>query len=395
MEVNKESVLTGYPNIISYKCTKKLTEQMEQNICKITIDKEQATGFFCKIPFPNKDNMLSVFITSNHILNSNFLTKRNEKIQIDIKNESELKSIDLKDRIKYTNKEYDITIIEIKEKDNILNYLELDDIILENLENNNKNKEYINKTIYIIQYPENELSVSYGVLDNIFEDKKYNFIHKCCTKGGSSGSPILNTNNKVIGIHKEGYKKQYNIGLFLYYPIIDFIKLNFKKNLFGNNSDKNININNDNQNNNHDNSQYNKISSNNKNNNNNYNQNNNNNKSNNFKNNNNNNDSQKNKNNQNNNSNYYTLKYNNKNIDYDRNKNNNHKNNIRYNVGNYNKKNNEDAFKNNNSNNIIIKNNTNNNINNNDNNYKKNINNKDDRNYKINIILENIIDKML
>ena len=82
----------------------------------------------------------------------------------------------------YTNKEYDITIIEIKENDNIKNYLELDDKIIEDiLNNNNKNNKYIDDTIYIIQYPEGKLSVSYGILHSIYEDKKYNFIHKCST----------------------------------------------------------------------------------------------------------------------------------------------------------------------------------------------------------------------
>ena len=56
----------------------------------------------------------------------------------------------------------------------------------------------------------------------MYEDKKYNFTHKSSTKGGSSGSPILNLNNKVIGIHKEG-TKQYNKGTFLNYPIKEFI----------------------------------------------------------------------------------------------------------------------------------------------------------------------------
>ena len=73
--------------------------------------------------------------------------------------------------------------------------------------------------------------ISYGILDKIFEDKKYNFTHKCNTRGGTSGSPILNMNNKVIGIHKEGNsKKQYNKGTFLNYPIKEFIKLNNKDN---------------------------------------------------------------------------------------------------------------------------------------------------------------------
>ena len=133
--------------------------------------------------------------------------------------------------MKYTNEEYDTTIIEIKKEDNINNYLELDDIIINDISNNiNKNKEYINKTIYIIQYPENNLSVSYGILDNIYEDKKYDFNHKCSTKFGSSGSPILNISNKIIGIHKEGYNNKYNIGTFLNYPIREFIQLNINNN---------------------------------------------------------------------------------------------------------------------------------------------------------------------
>ena len=225
MEDNKENILIGYPNIISYECTKKIKEQMEKNICKINIGKSQGTGFFCKIPFPDLNNMLPVFITNNHNINEELLYKKDAKIKIDIYDELDEKEINLNNRMKYTNKEYDITIIEIKEEDNIYNYLELDDIIINDILNNiNKNKEYINKTIYIIQYPENNLSVSYGILNKIYEDKKYNFNHKCSTEGGSSGSPILNLNNKLIGIHKEGTDK-YNKGTFLNYPIKEYTQL--------------------------------------------------------------------------------------------------------------------------------------------------------------------------
>ena len=59
-------------------------------------------------------------------------------------------------------------------------------------------------------------------------DKPYNFNHKCNTKVGSSGSPILSLNNKVIGIHKKGTKLN-NIGTFLNYLIKDFIQQNFDK----------------------------------------------------------------------------------------------------------------------------------------------------------------------
>ena len=95
--------------------------------------------------------------------------------------------------------------------------MELDDKIINDIINNSdENNDYIDETLYIIQYPEGQLSVSYGILQNIFVDKKYNFNHKCCTRRGSSGSPILNLKNKIIGLYKEGTNK-YNKGTFLNY----------------------------------------------------------------------------------------------------------------------------------------------------------------------------------
>ena len=231
MDEQKETLLTGYPNVITFDCTKEITNQMEKNICKIKIGEEQGTGFFCKIPFPDEDNMLKVLITNNHVINEDILYKSDEKISLFIKKEKKIKNFNLNNRIKYTNKkeEFDITIIEIKEDDEIYNYLELDDKIIKNIINDeNENDDYIDKTFYIIQYPEGELSVSYGIIKDICRDKKYQFRHKCCTKKGSSGSPILNSNNKVIGIHTGG-TKCYNLGTFLNYPLKDFIKQKYYK----------------------------------------------------------------------------------------------------------------------------------------------------------------------
>ena len=51
------------------------------------------------------------------------------------------------------------------------------------------------------------------------------FQHKCITNKGSSGSPIFNLKNKIIGIHKE--YNYFNKGIFLNSPIKEFIKQNF------------------------------------------------------------------------------------------------------------------------------------------------------------------------
>ena len=122
---------------------------------------------------------------------------------------------------KYTSKKYDKTIIEIKEEDNINKYIELDEVIFKEIQ------DICNQNIYIIQYPriintEKTTAVSYGVLSQIQDE--LNILHKYSTKGGSSGSPILNLSNyKLIGIHKEDHKFEFNKGTYLKYPINEYL----------------------------------------------------------------------------------------------------------------------------------------------------------------------------
>ena len=145
---------------------------------------EQKVQDFCKIPFPENSLKLTVFLTNNHIIDNLILT--NEKY-IDIYYDKLIK-LDLNGRFKYTDEEYDITIIKIKEeKDNIKTLLEIDNNIMEE----GTNKLYLRESIYVLQYPEEEKLVSYGILKDVVEDKKYNFTNLCCTFKGSSGSPII------------------------------------------------------------------------------------------------------------------------------------------------------------------------------------------------------------
>ena len=229
MLVQKEGFLAGYPNLFSYNCIKEIINQMEKSVCKIKIDSNLiGTGFPCKIPFPTEKELLPVLITNNHIINEKALNEKDKKIFIKIGNEKQ-KIINLNNRKKYTNIDYDITIIELKESDRINNYLKLDDAIINFIiKNDERNEEYEDETIYIIQYAEGMLSASSGVLQGINRGDAYdyNFRHNCCTRNGSSGSPILNLKNKIIGIHKESISNNYNIGSFLNYAIKDFISEN-------------------------------------------------------------------------------------------------------------------------------------------------------------------------
>jgi len=237
MESTKED--GNYPQPISLESTDKILNQMKKTICKLSYDEKYiGIGFFCKIPFPDDSSQLSVLITNNHIINESILDR--EKISFSI-NSNEFKEINLRDRIKFTNKEYDLTIIEIKGDDGIYdrdNYLELD------TSNYKENEKYIKNTVYMLNYPENKnISASYGIINDI-SNNKYNFTHFCSSDNNSSGSPILNSINcKLIGIHIRKNEDN-NIGYFLNYVIEEFINKNYANNyneFVENNSDNSDN----------------------------------------------------------------------------------------------------------------------------------------------------------
>ena len=229
----KEKYISTSPEPVSYGGTETILYQMNNSVCRI-YNNCKGTGFFTRIPYKSKS--LPVLITNNHVVNKDDI-KNNRSIAFYLNNDKQLKTINLdNNRLRYTNEKLDITIIEIKEKDNLnIKYLELDDDIINyfelkgNKEPNYLNARYSNESIYIINYPEDkEVVVSYGQPPHLNNSE---IMHKCSTKEGSSGSPILLINNqKLIGIHYGAAKtNEYNKGSLLIYSIIDF--QNIKNNL--------------------------------------------------------------------------------------------------------------------------------------------------------------------
>ena len=218
----KEKYLEDYPIPITSESTKIILSQMENCVCKIYMDNGvKGTGFFCKIPY-RENHLLSVLVTNNHIIDRSHIGKNNQII-FTINNDKIKKQLIIGERIVYTSKLYDTTIIEIYDvKDGIKDFLELSFDINEEYFIN----PYVKKSIYILQYPNNEkVSVSYGIINGINLQNNFDIYHFCSTDKGSSGAPNLNAaNNKLIGIHKgtnENHK--FNKGTNLFFPIKEFI----------------------------------------------------------------------------------------------------------------------------------------------------------------------------
>ena len=165
-DVNEKLIgVAPIPNQI----TKKMSFQLEENICKIQKLKNGkkifGKGFFCKIPFPDEFRLLPVFITCNHILDKKDIIP-NKIINISMDDEQFEKKIKIEYKRKtYTDEKLDITIIEIiPNKDEIKNFLEID----ENIFSDTYKDIYKKKEIYLLQYPLGKASShSEGIVNNI------------------------------------------------------------------------------------------------------------------------------------------------------------------------------------------------------------------------------------
>ena len=164
-------MITNSPEPVNIKQTKTILEQMMHCVCKIKINNTFGTGFFCEIP--HEADKMKVLMTNYHVLDDKYYNQNNELILF-INDDKEIKTIKLGTKRKtYFNKEYDIAIIELKENDNIKNYLELDD----NIFKEETKAYYKDISIYIIQYPNGKnAAVSYGLSVDI---DNYQLKHIC------------------------------------------------------------------------------------------------------------------------------------------------------------------------------------------------------------------------
>ena len=224
-EIKKEKYIKGSTNPIFLEGAETIISQMKKCVCKINKgDAQQNTGFFCKIPYPDQAHLLSALVTCDFIIGRDYL-KEGNTIRLSLNDEKEFKEIRITNSRKiFTNEKYNITFLELEPDDKINNYLEIDP-------NAFKPKEVLNNiyqssSIYILHYlMGKKIAFSSGLIK---EMDKYNISHSCNTEMGSSGGPILSSDTfKLIGIHIGTSKNSnFNKGIFIKFPIVDFIESN-------------------------------------------------------------------------------------------------------------------------------------------------------------------------
>ena len=208
---------------------KNFIKNLDKKICKIIFSDSYGTGFFCRIPYPDKNYLTKVLITKNHVLNKDYLEKSNI-ISIEIDKETKEINLNVKRNI-WTDKILDQTIIEILAKDKFDDFLLVDENILDK---NLEHKKYLNSSIILPAYMENQQIFFNQRNMTTIPDNNGRFLHNCNTIPGASGGPIILVDDfSVIGIHK-GYdtENKKNVGVLLRNITLDIQNkqpLNLKK----------------------------------------------------------------------------------------------------------------------------------------------------------------------
>jgi hypothetical protein len=187
--------IDGYLSLTSKD---KLSQLMKTSIGFITFNNTGGTGIFVKLPIPSKEKPLYGLLTNNHVLDADCL-KPGNSFTIGVNNIKLDVVLNENDFI-FTSKLIDVTFIQLNNQ--FINKYLIHSLIIF-LDPCYDEVGKVDDTIYIFQYPKGILSFAEGRIQSI---SGFNYFHSASTEGGSSGSPLLNDQARIIGIHKSGLK---------------------------------------------------------------------------------------------------------------------------------------------------------------------------------------------
>ena len=191
-----------------------IDKQQQKSICKIRINYDDiGYGFLALSPLTNKKILVA------KIDSSYFLSKEND-IKLIINNKDPILLMSNEQRIIYSNGNFNITILELKESDGINedNFLHFD---FDGKENNNIIRHYKGKEIYIIPYKtKSKIIYPLGKIVDIEDNEK--FVHDCKDLDKDLiPFPVFSLDNyKIIGINES-----INKGIFLKNILDEFNEL--------------------------------------------------------------------------------------------------------------------------------------------------------------------------
>lgn len=220
--IKREGHILGQPESLSLNQIEKVMQQLKNSICKIIKENYTGTGFICLLKSKDNKYRIPVLLTCHHIINNEDIK---EEKNIELKFFSKNIIIKLEEsRNIYTSNEdnNDITIIQLD--NNEFKYSDLLEIDEDIFKDDDLNKLFENKSVYILHYPKGkEPEHSIDTIKGISIDKNQ-INHYCATDNGSSGAPIMNLKNfKVIGMHIGKNKdNKINIGILLKSPINNY-----------------------------------------------------------------------------------------------------------------------------------------------------------------------------
>ena len=206
-------------NVVSNYMSETITNKLSDSIVRIEIGNKISTGFFMKINLQNK--MRNFLMTCAHSIPQEDIDSKKTILFYYGKAKEEKKQVielDCNKRFLKCFKKFDIeaTLIEVLEKDKIPE----EKYLYPDLNYVNGYDHYYNLEIYTAGYPEvdkykNDKHFSTGKTKKNEQDIKI-FYHTCAKEHGSSGSPLLNAEQLVIGIHfGSNFQKTVNKGVFI------------------------------------------------------------------------------------------------------------------------------------------------------------------------------------